>query len=131
MRAKPRPGKLYLSHGLVDSSGARFSFRVAQARDARALDEKRGERGSTGTAWNGPRFFGLRIDKAPALGECHPSDRQIMPGRLASPAIFQTGSADMKPISLTAHGAVDYLAVVIFAVAPAVINTDASRAPTL
>jgi hypothetical protein len=28
----------------------------------------------------------------------------------------------MKPISLTAHGAVDYLAVVIFAVAPAVIG---------
>ena len=28
----------------------------------------------------------------------------------------------MKPISLTVHGAIDYLAVVIFAVAPAVIG---------
>lgn len=45
-----------------------------------------------------------------------------MPGRLASPAIFQAGCADMKPISLTVHGAIDYLAVVIFAVAPAVIG---------
>jgi hypothetical protein len=44
-----------------------------------------------------------------------------MPGRLASPAIFQAGIADMKPISLTVHGAIDYIAVVIFAVAPAVI----------
>src|ERR1700730_3606903 len=45
-----------------------------------------------------------------------------MPGRLASPAIFQAGSADMKPISLTVHGAIDYLAVVIFAGAPAIIG---------
>ncbi len=45
-----------------------------------------------------------------------------MPGRLASPAIFQAGRADMKPISLTVHGAIDYLAVVIFAVAPAIIG---------
>ena len=45
-----------------------------------------------------------------------------MPGRLASPAIFQAGCADMKPISLTVHGAIDYLAVVIFAGAPAVIG---------
>src|SRR4029077_10868888 len=45
-----------------------------------------------------------------------------MPGRLASPAIFQAGSADMKPISLTLHGAIDYLAVVIFAAAPAVMG---------
>jgi hypothetical protein len=28
----------------------------------------------------------------------------------------------MKPISLTVHGAIDYLAVVIFAVAPAAIG---------
>jgi hypothetical protein len=42
-----------------------------------------------------------------------------MPGRLAYPAIFQAGCADMKPISLTG---IDYLAVVIFAVAPAVIG---------
>jgi hypothetical protein len=28
----------------------------------------------------------------------------------------------MKPISLTVHGAIDYLAVVIFAVAPAIIG---------
>ena len=54
--------------------------------------------------------------------ECHPSNRQTMPGRLASPAIFQAGRADMKPISLTVHGAIDYLAVVIFAVAPAIIG---------
>src|ERR1700736_720663 len=58
----------------------------------------------------------------PAQRKCHPSDRQIMRGRLASPAICQAGSADMKPISLTVHGAIDYLAVVIFAVAPAVIG---------
>jgi hypothetical protein len=45
-----------------------------------------------------------------------------MPGRLASPAIFQAGSADMKPISVTFHGVIDYVAVVIFAVAPAVIG---------
>jgi hypothetical protein len=45
-----------------------------------------------------------------------------MPGRLASPAIFQAGRADMKPISLTVHGAIDYLAVVIFAGAPAIIG---------
>ena len=45
-----------------------------------------------------------------------------MRGRLASPAIFQAGSADMKPISLTVHGAIDYLAVVIFAGAPAIIG---------
>src|SRR6202035_3097274 len=45
-----------------------------------------------------------------------------MPSRLASPAIFQAGSADMKPISLTVHGVIDYLAVVILAVAPAVIG---------
>src|ERR1700724_1567197 len=57
-----------------------------------------------------------------AQRKCHPSDRQIMRGRLASPAIFQARSADMKPISLTVHGAIDYLAVVIFAVAPAVIG---------
>jgi hypothetical protein len=54
--------------------------------------------------------------------ECHPSDRQTMPGRLASPAIFQAAGADMKPISTTIHGAIDYLAVVIFAVAPAAIG---------
>jgi VIT1/CCC1 family predicted Fe2+/Mn2+ transporter len=45
-----------------------------------------------------------------------------MPDHLASPAIFQAGSADMKPISPTVHGAIDYLAVAIFAVAPAVIG---------
>src|SRR4030081_1951661 len=58
----------------------------------------------------------------PAQRKCHPSDRQITPSRLASPAIFQAGSADMKPISLTVHGVIDYLAVVIFAVAPAAIG---------
>ena len=38
----------------------------------------------------------------------------------------------MKPISLTVHGAIDYLAVVIFAVAPAAIGLQAGpqRCPT-
>ena len=45
-----------------------------------------------------------------------------MPGRLTSPATLQAGIADVKPISPTVHGAIDYLAVVIFAVAPAAIG---------
>ena len=45
-----------------------------------------------------------------------------MPGRLTFPATLQAGIADMKPISPTVHGAIDYLAVVIFAVAPAAIG---------
>src|ERR1700730_2338625 len=63
-----------------------------------------------------------------AQRKCHPSDRQIMRGRLASPAICQAGSADMKPISLTVHGVIDYLAVVILAVAPAVIGLSVCTA---
>lgn len=45
-----------------------------------------------------------------------------MLGRLKSPEIFQAGCADMKPISLTVHGVIDYLAVAIFALAPAMIG---------
>src|SRR5208282_1668951 len=54
--------------------------------------------------------------------QCHPSDRQAVRPHIASSTNIDAGSEDMKPISLTLHGAIDYLAVLIFVAAPAIIG---------